>query len=89
MTWFSYHGGHSGQFCRHAKGRLREVVLRAIEAGFTHYGLSEHAPRDETTWLFPDEQDLTPEDLAAGFVEYAREAHALREEFLRKFLLPP
>ncbi|MEE2704184.1 MAG: histidinol-phosphatase [Myxococcota bacterium] len=81
MTWFSYHGGHSGQFCRHAKGRLREVVLRAIEAGFTHYGLSEHAPRDETTWLFPDEQDLTPEDLAAGFVEYAREAHALREEF--------
>ena len=28
MPWFSYHGGHSGQFCRHAKDMLAAVVER-------------------------------------------------------------
>ncbi len=27
----SLHGGHSGQFCDHAKGSLREIVEAAIE----------------------------------------------------------
>ena len=26
MPWFSYHGGHSGEFCRHAKDDLSAVV---------------------------------------------------------------
>src|SRR5690349_20770949 len=81
MVWFSYHGGHSGAFCRHAKDSLEQIVERAIEAGFTHYGLSEHCPRYRVEDLLPDETDLTPADLVASFRAYAAEAFALRERF--------
>jgi histidinol-phosphatase (PHP family) len=80
MPWFSYHGGHSGQFCRHAKGQLEPVVMRAIEAGFTHYGLSEHSPRYRTEDLLSGEEDLTPDDLATIFDAYFARARALREQ---------
>jgi len=79
MPWFSYHGGHSGQFCRHAKGELDAVVERAIEAGFTHYGLSEHCPRYRSDDLFPGEEDLGPTGLIDAFNAYAAHARALRE----------
>jgi histidinol-phosphatase (PHP family) len=81
VAWFSYHGGHSGQFCRHAKGSLREVVERAIQRGFTHYGLSEHCPRLRSIDLFHDESDLEPSQLEAIFDDYVREARALQLEF--------
>lgn len=79
MPWFTYHSGHSGQFCRHAKGELEAVVLRAIERGFSHYGLSEHSPRDDRHWFFPGEEDLTPDDLGRMFVEYSKEARRLQD----------
>jgi len=81
MPWFSYHGGHSGEFCRHAKGDLEAVVERAVAAGFTHYGLSEHVPRYRAVDLFPGEEDLTPDDLVRTFQAYAARARALRERF--------
>jgi histidinol-phosphatase (PHP family) len=79
MPWFSYHGGHSGEFCRHAKGELDAVVERAIAAGFSHYGLSEHCPRYRTEDLFPGEEDLGPEGLVAAFEAYTAHARELRE----------
>jgi histidinol-phosphatase (PHP family) len=79
MPWFSYHGGHSGQFCRHAKGELEAVIERAIATGFTHYGLSEHCPRYRTEDLFPGEEDLGPEGLVATFEAYTAHARKLRE----------
>ena len=47
---------HSGQFCKHAFSTLEEVVLRAIEVGFTHYGLSEHMPRYDPGDLYDEEK---------------------------------
>jgi histidinol-phosphatase (PHP family) len=79
MPWFSYHGGHSGQFCRHAKGELERVVERAIELGFTQYGLSEHCPRYRTEDLFPGEEDLSPTDLGRMFDAYAEHARELQQ----------
>jgi histidinol-phosphatase (PHP family) len=81
MPWFSYHGGHSGGFCRHAKDDLAAVVETAIARGFTHYGLSEHCPRDRAQDLYPEERDLGPDGLAAAFAAYTREAFALRERY--------
>lgn len=49
------HHSHSGQFCRHAKDHLEEVVLEAIRQGFEVFGLSEHAPRYRIEDLFPEE----------------------------------
>jgi histidinol-phosphatase (PHP family) len=81
MPWFSYHGGHSGQFCRHASDTLATVVERAIETGFTHYGVSEHCPRYRRQDLFGDEADLGPEALSMTFERYVLEALALRERY--------
>jgi histidinol-phosphatase (PHP family) len=81
MPWFSYHSAHSGQFCRHAKGTLEAVVVRAIELGFSHYGLSEHCPRYRPEDLFEDEADLTPADTETIFQDYAREALRLRDAY--------
>lgn len=81
MPYFSYHGGHSGEFCRHAKDDLRSVVQRAVELGFTHYGLSEHCPRDRVQDMYPGEEDLSPADLLAHFEAYAQQARGLQAEF--------
>ena len=81
MTWFSFHGGHSGEFCGHAKGTLDEVVRLAIERGFTHYGLSEHAPRFRSEDLYPGEQELGVDGLQRAFTSYAETAFDLRERY--------
>lgn len=83
MPWFSYHGGHSGQFCKHARGALQDVVLRAIEAGFTHYGLSEHVARYRELDIFPEEHELgvTPEALVAAFEAYVAHARMLQHDY--------
>lgn len=80
MVWFSFHGGHSGQFCRHAKGNLSEVVDAALARGFTTYGLSEHCPRVESGHLYPEEGDLQPSDLERLFSDYFDEASRLRDK---------
>src|SRR6185295_16088033 len=74
-----YRGGHSGEFCGHAKGQLSAVVQAAIDAGFSTYGLSEHAPRFHVQHLYPEEAGLVPADLARTFERYVRTALELRE----------
>jgi histidinol-phosphatase (PHP family) len=81
MPWFSYHSGHSGQFCRHAKGDLAAVIERAIAAGFTHYGLSEHCPRYREQDLFPDEREFGAAALERAFAAYAEHAFELRDRY--------
>ncbi|MDH5674376.1 MAG: histidinol-phosphatase [Myxococcales bacterium] len=81
MPYFSYHSGHSGQFCRHARGSLEEVVQQALAQGFTHYGLSEHCPRDRREDLYEDEAGLIPADLERIFRDYVVEAQRLREAY--------
>ena len=80
VAWFSFHGGHSGEFCRHANGSLAEVLESACERGFNVYGVSEHAPRLRHKDLYPDEQDLTPADLARIFSAYIDRARVLQGE---------
>lgn len=81
VVWFSYHGGHSGEFCRHAKGELSEVVAAAFAAGFTTYGLSEHCPRGQPEFLYPEEADLGVEGLSRQFEDYVKEARSLQREY--------
>src|SRR6187549_1606807 len=82
MVWFSYHGGHSGQFCGHAQNSLREVVERAVELGFMTFGLSEHCPRLRQRDLYVEEAAVgTPADLQTTFSAYIVEARKLQAEF--------
>jgi histidinol-phosphatase (PHP family) len=87
MVWFSYHGGHSGEFCGHAKGQLEGVVQAAIDRGFSTYGLSEHAPRFQREHLYPEEQHLAPADLTTTFRRYVARALELRERVAERLEL--
>jgi histidinol-phosphatase (PHP family) len=82
----SFHS-HSGEFCRHAKGNLEEVVLEAVAQGFRTFGLTEHMPRFRTEDLYPEESDLTPADLERIFADYVKEARRLQREFEGKIEL--
>ncbi len=51
----SLHGGHSGEFCDHAEATLREMLEAAVQAGYHTFGVSEHVPRHEERFLYPEE----------------------------------
>ncbi|KAJ3055172.1 Enolase-phosphatase E1 [Rhizophlyctis rosea] len=84
----SFHS-HSGEFCHHAKGKLEEVVLRAIELGFTAYGLSEHMPRTRVEDLYPEEEEanLTPEDTTTLYTTFLSQANHLRQKYASQISL--
>ncbi|KAJ3134234.1 histidinolphosphatase [Physocladia obscura] len=80
---------HSGEYCAHASGTLRQVVEQAIARGFAVYGLSEHAPRTRTRDLYGDEVALgwTTEDTHSNFESFVAEARALQREFADRICL--
>lgn len=65
---------HSGQFCKHAYCSLEEIVLTAIDVGFTHYGLSEHMPRYEPGDLYEEEVEVSETEISRSFKKKEREA---------------
>jgi histidinol-phosphatase (PHP family) len=79
----SLHGGHSGEFCDHADGTLREILQAAAAFGYHTFGVSEHAPRAEERFLYPEELALGWDlaKVADNFRRYAREVRALAQEF--------
>ncbi|HSR49645.1 MAG TPA: histidinol-phosphatase [Acidobacteriota bacterium] len=85
----SLHGGHSGEYCEHAKGTLREMVEAAVGAGYHVFGVSEHAPRSQQRFLYASEKEkgYDVERLAREFDTYAAEMRALQEEFAADLVL--
>lgn len=81
MQFVSVHGGHSGQFCHHAKDRLEEIVLKYIEYGYAWVGITEHAPGIRQKFLYPDEQEagFTPASMEATFADYMVECRRLQK----------
>ncbi|MDE2125455.1 MAG: histidinol-phosphatase HisJ family protein [Armatimonadetes bacterium] len=59
LAWkVSLHGGHSSQFCDHASSTLDEMLRAAAAFGYAAFGVSEHAPRSENRFLYPEERSL-------------------------------
>jgi histidinol-phosphatase (PHP family) len=79
----SLHGGHSGLYCDHAQGTLEDILQAAVEAGFHTYGVSEHAPRLESRFLYDEEIALgwNLDTLINNFNAYAKEIAELAEAF--------
>lgn len=79
----SLHGGHSGQYCEHASGRLREILEAAVAFGYHTFGVTEHAPRLEERFLYTTEVERgwdVPR-LVRNFEDYAAAVSRLAEEF--------
>lgn len=90
LTWkVSLHGGHSGEFCDHAEGTLREMLEAAVRFGYHTFGVSEHVPRIETRFLYAEETELgwDVEKLKRDFENYARTVFALAEEFADRLIV--
>lgn len=79
----SLHGGHSGEFCDHAQGMLREVIDAAVAAGCPAYGVSEHAPRLGEQFLYDTEVHMgwTVEKIVQDFERYAEAIRAVADEY--------
>lgn len=79
----SLHGGHSREFCEHAFDRLEEMLQAAERAGYSIFGVTEHAPRGEERFLYPSELEkgYTVERLEAEFHAYSEAVDSLRERF--------
>jgi histidinol-phosphatase (PHP family) len=79
----SLHGGHSGEFCDHAQGTLREILEAAVAAGFRTFGVSEHVPRSAEKFLYAEERDRGWDmaKITADFERYAEVLTPLAEEF--------
>jgi histidinol-phosphatase (PHP family) len=90
MPWMvSLHGGHSGEFCEHASGKLKDFITTAIKKGFTTYGVTEHMPRYEDRFLFESEikKGMTSKDLVRDFENYKIELSKLENEFKNEIIL--
>lgn len=76
----SLHGGHSGEFCEHASGTLRETMEAAAAAELSIYGVTEHAPRPEGRFLYDSERSkgYDVERLGREFEAYSRESLRLQ-----------
>ena len=85
----SLHGGHSGDFCEHAEGSLREILEAAVKENYHTFGVTEHAPRLESRFLYPDELEkgFTVEKLVSDFEQYHKMLSALVEEFSDRIVI--
>ncbi len=82
----SYHGGHSGQYCSHAKDKLEDIILEYIRQGFTRVGITEHVPPISDDFLYPGEVvlNLTAKDIFSRFKAYFKELKTLKEKYVDK-----
>ena len=79
----SLHGGHCGEFCEHASGTLRATVQAALSSGLSTLGITEHAPRPATRYLYASERakGYSVERLKREFEAYAAASTELQREF--------
>lgn len=76
------HHSHSGDYVAHATDTLEGITARAIEMGFETFCLTEHMPRIDSKYLYPEEieQNFTLETLEQKFDNYYAHAKKLQKE---------
>lgn len=79
----SVHGGHSGQFCHHAKDSLEDVIKAYIDQGFAWVGITEHMAPSFDAFRYPDEaaDQQSAAFLLDQFFSYFDECRALKKKY--------
>ena len=79
----SIHGGHSGQFCGHAKDTLEEIVHAYIDHKYSWVGITEHMPPVSNAFVYPEEKKagLDAGDLKERFADYMAACRHLQSEY--------
>lgn len=79
----SVHGGHSGQFCGHARDTLEEMVRAYIDQKYPWVGITEHMPPVSDAFVYPEEKKagLDAGDLKERFAEYMATCRHLQSKY--------
>ena len=79
----SVHGGHTGQFCNHARDTLEKVIQAYIAKGFAWVGITEHMPAAADRFLYPEEREagLDARRMLERFDRYIREGRRLQKKY--------
>lgn len=79
----SVHGGHSGEFCTHAKDKLEEVIKEYIKKKFVWVGITEHVPPHDNKYIYPHEAKLglTAQLMREKFSRYIDKCKHLKEKY--------
>jgi histidinol-phosphatase (PHP family) len=79
----SVHGGHSGQFCGHAKDTLEEIVLAYIDQRYPWVGITEHMPPVSDAFVYPEEKraGLDANALKERFADYMTTCRHLQSKY--------
>lgn len=77
------HHSHSGDYVAHASDTLEAVVQRACDLGFAQYCLTEHMPRLEDRFLYPEEIERGYRclDLTDNFNRFLAHAQTLQRRY--------
>lgn len=79
----SVHGGHSGQFCGHAKDTLEAIVRTYIDQGYPWVGITEHMPPVSDPFVYPEEKNegLDASALKKRFADYMSACRRLQAKY--------
>jgi len=82
----SVHGGHSGEFCLHAKDMLEDIIKKYIKEDFEWIGITQHCPPINDELRYPDEKDanLSAEQLKQQFQNYISKIKKLKKKYASK-----
>lgn len=78
---FSLHGGHSRVSSRHATSDIDALVAAAERSGLTAFGLVAHQPRTDRRFMYEEERELSPDDLAADYAAFLERSAAVVEAY--------
>ncbi len=79
----SVHGGHSSQFCSHAKNSLEEIVRAYIHQKYPWVGITEHMPPVSNAFVYPEEKSagLDAGALKERFASYMTTCRGLQAKY--------
>jgi histidinol-phosphatase (PHP family) len=79
----SVHGGHSGEFCCHAKDTLEEIIKAYIKKGFSWVGITEHMPFSSNELIYPEEKEagFDEQETYRRFAGYISKCRKLQKKY--------
>ena len=86
LNLVSIHGGHSGEFCSHAKDTLDEIVKTYIRKNYEWVGITEHIPPIDERFISEEDlnRGLSISDIRNRFDKYFSTARHLQQKYQDK-----
>ncbi|KAK6454334.1 histidinolphosphatase [Scheffersomyces xylosifermentans] len=77
------HHSHSGDYVSHASDSLDSIVELAASKGFEIFCLTEHMPRLDAKFIYPEESDknYSVDHLSGDFARYLQHAERLQNQY--------